>query len=143
MKYLGLIFLSIATFFVFNNKNSSDTINPLQNTKWIYSYDEKVADSLIFKDSTYTSYRAELGDWYYGEFYAKKDTIYLHRSGQIIMYEPPKRIPLESNTKARAIIDSNGALRFISPLKYENGQWIDTGFKFNEDYYFTKLEFSK
>lgn len=114
--------------------NSEPEPIDLSGTKWVYRFNPDIADSLILSDSLYVNYRAEIGMRYYGRYYIQKDTLFFERIGEIWMYDPPKYVPTvdNMNTKARAIINKEGKLQYISPIRYENGRWHDTNIEFGE-----------
>jgi hypothetical protein len=122
--------------------NCSSEPFDIKGTEWVYRYSPDVADSLIFKDTLYVRYGGELGLHSYGEYYTQNDTIYFERKGEIWMYDPPRYVPTEEgkDTKGRAIINKENKLQFLSPLRFENNQWIDTRITFGEYSIFEKVE---
>jgi hypothetical protein len=108
----------------------------LENTKWVHRYHPDLpADSLFLFDTLFIFYFAERDMRYYGEYYVNNDTIYFERQGEIWMYDPPKYVITDDtkNIRGRAVINDNGKLEYLSPLRFEDGIWIDSGIKLGEN----------
>lgn len=124
-KLLIIVFMNLVIF------SCTEQSLQMEDTVWVFRYNTDIADSLIFKEALYISYSGESQLYRYGEYIIRKDTIYFFDKGDFIRYGPtylPDEEPI--NTKGRAIISQDGKLIYLSPLRFENGQWIDTGIKF-------------
>jgi len=114
-------FLILTSFIISCNGSKSYFTN-----KWVHTFDRGVADSLIlFDDTNYRFYDAELEGFFIGKYIVKDDSLFL----------------MESDTTEGSINERMYTFQLeinkLKPIKLEekrNNRWINTNFRFDSSY---------
>ncbi len=137
MKYFGAVLSFFGVFCILCSSNEKPVVD-LQGTKWISVISEGYADTLSFADSIYMSYSAELGSRFYGTYTTREDTVKLIEIGEYAIFDNSYH-PSEKPVKLY-LIKKGEKLYYIKRYFMEDNTWIDSGYEFEDQYYFNKLK---
>lgn len=119
-----------------------DTVNEniLSGTRW----ECKIADGCINlyefdSDSSFIFYSCEMEDEYFGNYYFKRDTLFINEKGSVYDTELPEESTERAERKLYELIVKDNTLKHLSVSNWENGKWIKSDFKFDDSYLYKKV----
>ena len=116
----------------------------LLNTKWQFQVADGCTNYYIFKkDSSSVYYSCESDEKYYGKYFVKDDTLYIHN---FVTDTDSLLSPIESEHKSQEskykLVFKGNRLKHLERWSYSisNDSWTKDDFKFDEDFLFEKVE---
>lgn len=115
-------------------------IPSLTNTKWECIIAEGCINMYEFKsDSSFMFYSCEMEDSLFGNFYFKGDTLILDEKGSIYDNEYPENSIHRTGRKMYWVSINGNKFKHLKMSEWVNGKFEKSNFKFNDKYYYIKM----
>ena len=133
---LMLLFVSCGSKY----KQELQKENILSDTKWEYKITNNCINFYEFNsDRSFRFYSCEMEDEYFGNYYFKRDTLFIDQKGSIYDAELPEESTERTERKLYELIMKDNKLKHLSFSDWINGKWIKSDFKFDDSYLYKKV----
>jgi hypothetical protein len=125
----------------FAQEKSDVEINDLIGTTWSCKIVENCINEYSFKsDSTFSFFSCEMQDEYFGNFYFEDGFLMLDQKGSVHDKSFPETSRHRAKRRLYMVKIDKDSFVHLSMSEWENGNWIPSDFKFDEDYIYEKKE---
>lgn len=112
----------------------------LTGTKW----ECKIADGCInvyefTTENTFKFFSCEMEDEYFGEYYFKDGVLMLDQKGSIYDENLPDSSMHRAERKLYKVEIKGDKLKHLSMSNWVNGEWVQSSFKFDDNYSYQKV----
>jgi len=141
MKKIIYIFILLSTISCDSQSQNKTDESALFETQWEYKIADGCIDIYNFKsDSSFTFFSCEMQDDFFGSYYFTNDTLVIIQEGskydEVLSEESIHRAE-----KKRYKTTINGdKLNHLSVDDWQNGKWVSSSFKFDDNYVFIKTK---
>lgn len=139
MKYFAVVLLCSNLCFACSAWVKQSTA--LVGTKWKCEIAEGCVNFYEFTtDSTFTFFSCEMEDQYFGNYYFEDGVLMLEQKGSVYDRYLPESSAHRAESKLYKVDVTGDKLKHISMSDWINGKWVESDFKFDENYTYQKTK---
>ena len=121
-------------------KQESQKQNILSDTKWEYKITDNCTNFYKFNsDGSFIFYSCEMEDEYFGNYYFKRDTLFIDQKGSVYDAELPEDSSERAERKLYELVIKDNKLKHLSVSDWIKEKWVKSDFKFNDSYLYKKV----
>lgn len=111
----------------------------LNGTEWECKIAEDCTNTYKFiTDSTFKFFSCEMEEEYFGDYYFKDGFLMLDEIESINDKNLPKTSPHRAERKLYKVVIEENKLKHLSMSNWINGKWVQSEFKFDENYIYVR-----